>query len=347
MKRTLLLICTLFCANVLIAQEQLATLKHNGNISVYYGANAFVQAHNAASNGDTINLSDGNFNSVTVRKSLVVRGSGANADTARQSDGTRFNNEFFVYLTEDTSYFEAEGIAFRSNLRLGDDSRLDNYTPYSQDKGRFKLTKCIVESLETYHKELFVSNSIILNLFYMKNKVENPARFYNCILKGTPKNSYCDNCIIRDRDCTQNANPFNFNNCIIIKENSNPTLTNFGFANAYNSIICGFTTSFGTNNTFMNATDVFETWNGIFPDNGAYPTVNLSNFSAWAFNLDTFKLKENVANTILGGDGTQVGIFGGTAPFDYTPYYNVIKRLNVSQRTNAEGMLGIEVELMD
>ena len=341
MKRTLLLICTLFCANVLMAQEQLATLKHNGNISVYYGANAFVEAHNAASNGDTINLSDGNFNSVTVRKSLVVRGSGANADTARQSDGTRFNNEFFVYLTENTSYFEAEGIAFRDELKLGDIVRLDSYTPYSQDKGRFKLTKCIVNELETYHKELFVSNSIIFSLS-MGNKVENPARFYNCILKGTPKNSYCDNCIIRDKDCTQNANPFNFNNCIIIKDNSNPTLTNFGFANAYNSIICGFTTSFGTNNTFMNVTDVFETWNGIFPS-----YVSSNNFANWAFNLDTFKLKENVANTILGNDGTQVGIFGGTAPFDYTPYYNVIKRLNVSQRTNAEGMLGIEVVLMD
>lgn len=340
MKRTLLLICTLFCANVLFAQEQLATLKHNGNISVYYGANAFVEAHNAASNGDTINLSDGNFNSVTVRKSLVVRGSGANADTARQSDGTRFNNDFLVYLTENTSYFEAEGIAFRNDLSLGSYLSPDNYTPSSKDKGRFKLTKCIVKNLETYHKELFVSNSIIFALS-MGNKVENPARFYNCILGRTPENSYCDNCIIRDGSCTQNTNPFNFNNCIIIKNHSNPTLTNFGFANAYNSIICGFTTSFGTNNTFMNVTDVFETWNGTFYDVGS------NNFANWAFNLDTFKLKENVANTILGGDGTQVGIFGGTAPFDFTPSYTVIKRLNVSQRTNAEGMLGIEVELMD
>lgn len=332
MKRTLLLICTLFCANVLFAQEQLATLKHNGNISVYYGANAFVEAHNAASNGDTINLSDGNFNSVTVRKSLVVRGSGANADTARQSDGTRFNNTFQVYFTEDTSYFEAEGIAFRSSLRLED------YYSDNRDKGRFKFTKCIIQFLYTYHKELFVSNSIITNI-NMYNTAENPARFYNCILNSTPKNSYCDNCIIRSTSHLETSNPFNFNNCVIIRNNT--TQTDFSFANAYNSIICGFTTSFGTNNTFMNATDVFETWSGTFYDVGS------NNFATWAFNLDTFKLKENVANTILGNDGTQVGIFGGTAPFDYTPYYNVIKRLNVSQRTNAEGMLGIEVELMD
>lgn len=332
MKRTLLLICTLFCANVLMAQEQLATLKHNGNISVYYGANAFVEAYNAASNGDTINLSDGNFNSVTVRKSLVVRGSGANADTARQSDGTRFNNAFQVYPSADTSYFEAEGIAFRNVFYIG-----DSYST-NRDKGRFKLTKCIVDRLDTYHKELFVSNSIITGV-NMYNTAENPARFYNCILNTTPKNSYCDNCIISSNSHIESSNPFNFNNCVIIRNNT--TQTDFSLANAYNSIICGFTTSFGTNNTFMNVTDVFETWNGTFY------SVGSNNFATWAFNLDTFKLKENVANTILGGDGTQVGIFGGTAPFDFTPSYTVIKRLNVSQRTNAEGMLGIEVELMD
>jgi hypothetical protein len=333
MKRTLLLICTLFCANVLFAQEQLATLKHNGNISVYYGANAFVEAHNAASNGDTINLSDGNFNSVTVIKSLVVRGSGANADTARQSDGTRFNNAFKVQPSADTSYFEAEGIAFRGTFSIGDGT-----SSFNRDKGRFKFTKCIIQSLNTYHKELFVSNSIITSA-QMNNTAENPARFYNCILNTTPKNSYCDNCIISTSSHIESSNPFNFNNCVIIRNNT--TQTDFSFANAYNSIICGFTTSFGTNNTFMNVTDVFETWNGTFY------SIGNNNFATWAFNLDTFKLKENVANTILGNDGTQVGIFGGTAPFDYTPYYNVIKRLNVSQRTNAEGMLGIEVELMD
>lgn len=333
MKRTLLLICTLLCANVLMAQEQLATLKHNGNISVYYGANAFVEAHNAASNGDTINLSDGNFNSVTVRKSLVVRGSGANADTARQSDGTRFNNAFKVQPSADTSYFEAEGIAFRFSFEIGDGT-----SSFNRDKGRVKFTKCIIKSLRTYHKELFVSNSIIIGV-NMYNTAENPARFYNCILNTTPEKSYCDNCIIGSSSHIETSNPFNFNNCVIIRNNT--TQTDFSFANAYNSIICGFTTSFGTNNTFMNVTDVFETWNGTFYE------VGNNNFANWAFNLDTFKLKENVANTILGNDGTQVGIFGGAYPFDFTPSYTVIKRLNVSQRTNAEGMLGIEVELMD
>ena len=71
MKRIIFAICTILCANVLFAQEQLATLKHNGNISVYYGANAFVEAYNAAENGDIITLSDGTFNATTISKEIL------------------------------------------------------------------------------------------------------------------------------------------------------------------------------------------------------------------------------------------------------------------------------------
>ena len=117
MKRTLLLICTLLCANVLMAQEQLATLKHNGNISVYYGVNAFVEAYNAASNGDTINLSDGNFNGTNISKRLVLRGNGAITDTARGSNGTLIAGNVTLHL-QDSLHVEVEGINFQNNLEL-------------------------------------------------------------------------------------------------------------------------------------------------------------------------------------------------------------------------------------
>ena len=83
MKRIIFAICTILCANVLSAQEQLATLKHNDSISAYYGQNAFVEAYNAAANGDIITLSDGIFNAPSsVEKGITVRGNGACADTA-------------------------------------------------------------------------------------------------------------------------------------------------------------------------------------------------------------------------------------------------------------------------
>ena len=113
MKRIIFAICTILCANVLFAQEQLATLRHNDSISVYYGANAFVQAYNAATHGDIITLSDGIFSTPSsVQKGITVRGNGAVADTARRSTGTYFMTSFPVYNLGDSLDFEAEGIYF-------------------------------------------------------------------------------------------------------------------------------------------------------------------------------------------------------------------------------------------
>lgn len=326
MKRTLLLICTLFCANVLIAQEQLATLKHNGNISVFYGANAFVEAYNAASNGDTINLSDGNFNPVTVRKSLVLRGNSAIADTARRSNGTLIAGNITLHL-QDSLHVEVEGINFQNNLELNTIA----------GSSKIKLSKCVIKSLIAGYSnsssitisDLFIVNCII-SYSNVCPTINSLVRFYNCVIGKMSQYSFFNNCIIMCR--SQSGGEYNINNNIIFKGSDNST--NFTYANSYSGILCGYTSANGSNNTFMNATDVFETWNG-------------STSGGLSTNPETYRLKENVANTILGNDGTQVGIFGGAYPFDFTPSYTVIKRLNVSQRTNAEGMLGIEVELMD
>ena len=97
-----------------MAQEQLATLKHNDSIRVYYGADAFVQAYNAAANGDVITLSDGIFNTTDVRKGITLRGNGACGDTSRNARGTYFLGQFYVKGLGDSLQFSAEGIYFRT-----------------------------------------------------------------------------------------------------------------------------------------------------------------------------------------------------------------------------------------
>ena len=76
MKKTLLLALAMFFATVSFAQQQLATLNHNDSITVYYGASALQQAHNAAVAGDIITLSPGSFTSVTITKPVSIRGAG-------------------------------------------------------------------------------------------------------------------------------------------------------------------------------------------------------------------------------------------------------------------------------
>ena len=318
MKRTLLLICTLLCANVLMAQEQLATLKHNGNISVYYGANAFVEAYNAAANGDIITLSDGRFNATTISKEITLRGNGAQPDSVRGTQGTYFLSQIRIQNLQDTASFEAEGIFFQ-------DFRVDN----SYD---IKLTNCCVQDIRAQGCGLQARNCIFKEDVYIQGSSTHPHNFTNCVIippydyyLELIANSILTNCIVRTGN---NGNDYSsqYNNCILVCNTGFRNMT----ATCNNSILCGWNNLPGTTNVAMEVSDVFETWDG----------------ETFSFDPNTYKLKANVANSVLGNDGTQVGIFGGDFPFSFTPSYSVIKRLDVPNRTDENGMLNIDVEFL-
>ena len=319
MKRVIFAICTILCANVLFAQEQLATLKHNGNISVYYGANAFVEAYNAAANGDIITLSDGMFNAITITKEITLRGNGAQPDSVRGTQGTYFLTQIKVQNLQDTASFEAEGIFFQEfNVSSSYD---------------IKLTNCCVQNINAGGCGLQARNCIIKSGYDYSGISTHPHNFTNCVLGPTsstpsplPDYSILTNCIIIGYEMNPNLNNSLYNNCIIIAYNSsNRTMGQ----TCNNSILCGWA-NLPNNNVAMEVSDVFETWDG----------------STLSFDPNTYKLKANVANSVLGNDGTQVGIFGGDFPFSFTPSYSVIKRLDVPNRTDENGMLNIDVEFL-
>ena len=320
MKRIIFAICTILCANVLFAQEQLATLKHNGNISVYYGANAFVEAYNAAANGDIITLSDGMFNAITITKEITLRGNGAQPDSVRGTQGTYFLSQIQIRNLGDTASFEAEGIFFQ-----------DFFVSSSYD---IKLTNCCMVNIYAEGCGLQARNCIIQSGLTYSGSNTHPHNFTNCVLcpNGNgqyrlPLHSILTNCIIKGPDNFPNSNTSLFNNCIIIYSGNN--YRNMG-QTCNNSILCNWNNLPGTTNVAMEVSDVFETWDG----------------NTFSFDPNTYKLKANVANSVLGNDGTQVGIFGGDFPFSFTPSYSVIKRLDVPNRTDENGMLNIDVEFL-
>ena len=325
MKRIIFAICTILCANVLFAQEQLATLKHNGNISVYYGVNAFVEAYNAAANGDIITLSDGTFNAplsgsdpAPITKGITLRGNGAQPDSVRGTQGTYFFSQIQIQNLQDTASFEAEGIYFQ-NFQVG----------ASYD---IKLTNCCVQNIEAKGCGLQARNCIFNGR--MEGSATHPHNFTHCIcIQSThssrisfPHYSTFTNSIIRGT--VYQTEPWStvLNNCIVINSYSNV----YFYQTCNNSILCACINLPGTTNVAMEVSDVFETWDG----------------STLSFDPNTYKLKANVANSVLGNDGTQVGIFGGDFPFSFTPSYSVIKRLDVPNRTDENGMLNIDVEFL-
>lgn len=332
MKRTLLLICTLLCANVLFAQQQLAVLKHNDSTSIFYGQSAFKQAYNAATHGDVITLSDGIFTTPSyVQKGITVRGNGAVADTARRSTGTYFMEEFEVYNLENSLQFSAEGIYFK---RI----HLENSYSNSQRYAKIKLTKCIVDTV-TENSYNYISidayNCILRGGCAHATIGDNPSNIYNCILNEKshyfPHYANCYNSIIIGKGDNENTiGEAKYNNCILINTDSIDTIFNH-YCN-YNILINCTTDSneFASGNVAMSLSDVFENWDGE-----SLPT-----------DLETYVLKSSVSDSIQSIDGSEVGIFGGFMPFDWRPSYSIIKRFNVANRTTADGKLSVDIEVI-
>jgi hypothetical protein len=318
MKRTLLFfVCTLLCANVLFAQEQLAVLRHNDSTSVFYGQTAFEQAYTAATHGDIITLSDGIFSAPSsVQKGITVRGNGAVADSARRSTGTYFMEDFELRNLGDSLQFSAEGIYF--DLFNG---------AYSYD---IKLTRCYINDIYNSYG-LQATNCIIKGSVGGTSSRNNT--YINCVMNyisySIPNYAICNNCIITGID-NQSYSNYQYNNCVVIKKSGNDTILN-GSVN--NSVLIGFAGSnspASSGNVVMSRSDVFENWDG-----NSLPT-----------DLETYVLKSSVSDSIQSLDGSEVGIFGGFMPFDWRPSYSIIKRFNVANRTTADGKLSVDIEVI-
>lgn len=219
MKRIIFAICTLLCANVLLAQESLAVLRHNDSISVFYGQTAFKQAYNAATHGDIITLSDGIFSVPdTLRKGITVRGNGACADTARRSTGTYFMEQVNIGSLADSLQLNVEGIYLKE---LYIQNRVYN----------LNITRCHIGYIRGMqsNKRFKGLNAVncIINSGYMSGFTNTPwLNYTNCILREIPSFAVCNNCILIGQDyntsnsssgCESYSYIAQYNNCIIKK----------------------------------------------------------------------------------------------------------------------------------
>ena len=131
---------------------------------------------------------------------------------------------------------------------------------------------------------------------------------------------------------TSTINGFTGYNCIIIRAGGNtPTNT----CNFFNCIGVGIDDAepFGsglTSNctTYGSYAEVFQTFVGDF-----------------SFE-EEFLLTEDAA-AFETTDGTEVGIYGGNMPYSNIPFYMVRKRTTVSNRSNPDGTLNVEIEILD
>lgn len=314
-------VMAMFATTAKAQSSLLATLNHEGTISTFYGTNALQQAHAAAADGDVITLSSGTFQSVNITKAVTLRGAGMALDAATQTEPTVLANDFTIDIPDETTQrLTIEGIYTNQKVTI---KKLKN-AMFLKDRIRyFYITG------EGYGKDLTFIHCRITEKYSGNNDSNNSAVFQNCLVIGMQgKNYIFNNCLFLADTNSDNSHCENseYRNCIILN-----SISTYSTSTYYNNLYClvgGYSFNV-TNNTNVK----------VAKDNEAIK--NLFGYS----DDNEYKLTEAAKALIKGSDGTEVGIYGGSLPYDPTPTNPQISKFNVAAKTTADGKLSVDIEV--
>lgn len=319
-----LLVLVLFGTRVMAQSSLLATLNHEGTISTFYGATALQKAHASAENGDVITLSSGTFLSVDITKAVTLRGAGMVLDAATQTEPTVLANNFKITIADDvTERLTIEGVYSNQKVNI---VKLKNAMFLKNRMREIDI------SGNGYGTDLTFIHCRIAYLYSGNAYSNNSATFQNCIVSGISGENYIfHNSIIRGYNGGSMTLCYNseYKNCIIAG----------GLANDAS------TTSTYYNNLFIGAEA--RRLSGI--PNSTNVIVNkeddkIKNFLNYSDDND-YKLTDEAKAIMKGTDGTEVGIYGGSLPYDPTPTNPQISKFNVAAKTTADGKLSVDIEV--
>ena len=327
MKKFLLAMMVL--GSMLAAQGQqndvwTATLQHGNELTVFRMGNAFVDAYNAAVDGDVITLSEGTFTGVTINKSITIYGAGFENDDVT---GTRVSSIGSVNVEGSISNLHIEGCS------MGD------FTVNSHNQPTNVESICV--------QNCYLSGRVF---FYSPtNTVLGDVLFFRSVIRGAI-GSYADVPFtsIRINNCYVGGTIGGFpalssvvvDHCVLSSGGYDPYYyTNDVFANGDIWILdaesvasnCIF---WNINNTSIHDENCYyRIGEGMFVDGGG-----------GAYSADrTWELQQ--PDVWIGTDGTQIGLHGGQG-WSKVPRIPVIKSLNM----NVEGSqlkLNFEAEVRE
>ena len=339
-----------FTGAVFAQTSMLATLSHEGEITVFYGANALKEAHAAAQHGDAITLSSGSFNATDITKAITLRGAGMEVDTLKNTYPTIISGDFSILIGDSVSKkLTIEGIYSDGNIiisnGLNNASFLKNRLKYIAYRTSGATTK--------YQNNRYIHCKVVDEFNAPDNRDNSSFSFTNSYIRSIENNncnSIFTNCIINNSyyhstsssSCTIDDLTYcTFYNCIFIGSSSNGNVLSNN-NQAYNCIATNITSSnCETNNTtyvfknipnqtnscIQSITSVFKSFNLTYKDD------------------ETFELVDNIKTKYTGTDGTEIGIHGGSLPFSPTPTNPQITKCNVASRSTADGKLSVDIEV--
>lgn len=330
MKKLFSLLAMCLVSLGMMAQAQLVvTVTHGETTTAYYGIDAFQTAVNAAQNGDLLTFSPGIFHGANINnKGITLRGNGCEGENATIID-TDISIE--KPAADGTPTLNIQGFDFKKSIKFSG----------SVTNEDILISKCNMNSLwtlETSRREGVVKK---LNVIQCKIKEfttflqDSEANFINSVVAKLQYGYY-------------NQHNFSFTNCVLYMP-IDQKVTFF----ARNSVIV--TNSGAVNGSFIVpptlenciVAGTLEEMSNIIPEHTATASQYMpltSVFKTATNNVyadDTFELTESAA-AILGTDGTQLGIHGGSLPYDPTTSYPRFITFDVAEKT-VDGKLAVSV----
>jgi hypothetical protein len=311
MKRTFLSLfaAIAFGVCVMAQDNRVATLLHGSNIQAFYGGDALLAAHEAAVDGDIITLSIGEFNSCDITKAITLRGEGMFQTSLLSSITFTIPHGSTHTLTLEGLGFTHDDQRVRINGTDGTERAVISKCYFYQRNASLDLTNC--------------NATIVQCRFYPSVNAE------ICAYKNS--SVVCLNSILTTVNGYNNAH-YDIQNCIVGSFGSK-------YSSIKNSIIKERTSLDATNTSshclvyqgsgFTNSWSV-DSWDNIIE----------GGWNWWGL----FHLTEEAAATYFGTDGTQVGIHGGMYPWDTTPDYPLVKRLDVIG-SHKDGKLNVKINV--
>ena len=164
---------------------QKAALHSSSGVQIFNGSNAFINAHNAASSGDTIYLSGGTFYAgISITKPLYIYGAGHYLDSTQATGKTILNGDLLI--REHTDGLHIEGIDLTNNFTLAFNTpdTVNNITiAYSKISGSLSLGT----NTNTYSNNFLLLNSVVVGVVDFTRATN--AAVFNSIIQNRCTNS--------------------------------------------------------------------------------------------------------------------------------------------------------------
>lgn len=313
-----MLLCIVGLSNNASAQDvQMATLQHGETVTTYYGADGLVSAYNAAEAGDQICLSGGTFTSVNIAKAVKIYGAGGFVqDAAANRFKTVLSGDFTIELPAGAEGLLIEGIYSPNSISCKGDivamTLRKNYLHILRFNNA-NTTNCRIEHCDinefypdAHSKNLIINNSVFT--FRGNNSSDAVVSIVNCVQWGGDSNGFPTAAV--------------YKNSFVANTNTCSTLA------YYNCIVWTYRKE-------MSGSSIKD--NVVTYDN--YCNNKNDFFTGEGY----YQLKDEYKSKVMGTDGTEIGIYGGSTPFSNVPSNPQVTTKSVAGQSDTNGKLKVNM----